>query len=696
MKSIWTVAELDPRKLFEVVPNRDPETSARFSLPVPNWLNADGTLQFQHPDIKLVKKGGKEELRFTFHNYEDGCEQAVKINEQGVIIFTAPTPAQARSLRKIISDYADDPTKLTPADVKGILSRAYGDLGLMDRFNGNRSDITSKMDRIGDEEKDPVLGAFVYKPVISTCVYLSGSGEFQGGPTITPQVFEAGGFVAFPGQSIKDVRALIKVYNPDDHTPKADVKIVSKAVFLKSRRMPDQRPIDMDSIPVQDTQLRKIYKPKPISGFPEWKPEVRDVERQWLRTIAEVFERYGFVNIETPSVEEVAVLTAKGEGADKEIYGLQHLHAAPKTGNDPQIALHYDLTVPMSRYVAQHYSELSFPFKRYQIQKVWRGERPQQGRYREFVQCDIDVVDKNNVSLEFDAEFPVILCNLVKKLDIGNVAIGVSNRKILQGFYQGLGVEDDQIIPVIHVLGNIGKTGDVGVRAILSEEMRLSEEIIDKCIGLAKIKETGSGVTARVMTLGVDTPLLREGLKELDFVMGRLDRLPKGTVVADLSIARDFDYYTGTVYEGKFVDYPDYPVIIAGGRYDNLVGNFMNRSLPGVGISFGLTSIFTKLVEEDRIPAGRKTPTQVLIAVADGATRDIALSIADGLRDRGIPTEVYHEPAKLERQLEYADKKSIPYVILPNPDRPQEHQVKDMRTGVQTRIPVIQDWAPGS
>jgi histidyl-tRNA synthetase len=694
MKNIWTIAELDAHKVFEVIPNCDPETSARFSLPIPNWLNEAGVARFEDPAIKPVDKKGKTELRFVFHNYEDGCDQAAKINGEGVIIFTSPTPAQVAALRRIISEYASDVSLLTPSDVKAILTRAYDELGLMDRFHGYRSDILSKMDMVGSIDADPAFGAFVYKPVVSSCVYLSGIGEFQEGPGMTPQIFENGCFVVFSGQSKKSVAALIKTYDLEKQTSRPSVKIVSKTMFLKSRRTPDQRPIDMEAIPAQDAPVKKYYKPKPISGFPEWTPEERDIERLWIRAIEEVFERYGFTNIETPAAEAVPVLSSKGEDVDKEIYGLQRLQAAQENVNEPRMALHYDLTVPMARYVAQHYGELTFPFKRYQIQKVWRGERPQKGRFREFTQCDIDVVDQDKVSLEFDAEFPMIIHSLVKKLHVGNVVIGVSNRKILQGFYQGLGMEDDEIVKVIRVVDKIGKIGDEGVRALLSEEIKLPEETINKCVALANIKETEASVTEKVLALGIDTPLLREGLKELDYVMERLRDLPKGSVVADLSIARGFDYYTGTVYEGKFVDYPDFPVILAGGRYDNLVGNFMNRSLPGVGISFGLTRVFSKLLAENKIRGGKSTPTKVLVVIPDEEGKGLARVIVDDLRERGVPSEVYHEPAKLAKQLEYADKKNIPFVLIPDKEDQYSPYLKDMRTGDQRKITSYQTWAP--
>ncbi|QQR70057.1 MAG: histidine--tRNA ligase [Alphaproteobacteria bacterium] len=548
------------------------------------------------------------------------------------------------------------------------------------------------MDLIGQQDVDPAYGSFVYKPDVSSCIFLAGNGEFLDGPAATPQIIENGGFVTFSGQSKENVAAFIEETITGNVSKKLKGKIVSKVQFLKSRRLANGHPISLSKIPVQEAPLKRIYTPKPISGFPEWTPEIRDIERQWLEAVAEIFERYGFVNIETPAAEEIAVLADKGEEIERDVYEMKRMNA--EDDKDPKIALHYDLTVPMARYVAQHYNELSFPFKRYQIQKVWRGSRPQKGKFREFIQCDIDVVDHCPLSMEFDADFPVILYNLVKRLDIGNIAISVNNRKILEGFYRGLGIDDPQILRAIHVVDKIQKVGEEGVRARLSEELGLSTPKISKCIALAEIRSTDACIKDRVMELGIDTPLLREGIKELDFVMNRLRCLPEGAVVADLSIARGFDYYTGTVYEGRFVDYPDHPPILVGGRYDNLVGKFMEQQLPGVGISLELTSIFTKLVKEGQIQPGRKTPTQALVAMPDMSSREIARQIADQLRERGLSVEVYHEPIDIDKQKAYAIEKGIPYLITPSAGNTREHCVRDMRSGIQKKIPSLRHWQP--
>lgn len=698
MKSEWSLSDLDPRKLFEVRYNRDPETSSRFVLPIANWLDADGNPKFNHPAIKEIDKNGKLENRFTFQNYEDGCQQCAKIDGTGVIIFTAPTPGQTAKLKEAINSYTDNPLDLAPDQVKAVLSYAYNELGLLDRYHGNQSDIRSDMDCLEEKSREGVLyGSFVYKPsIVSTALYLSGKGRFLGGPTATPQIFEDGGFVLFSKKRLKQAEAIIKNADPDEPYQKSNAKIVSKAAFLKSRRDLNDKPFNMGEIRSQDKQLKKIYKPNPISGFAEWSPEIRNVEKKWLKTIEETFELYGYTNIETPAVEELPVLIAKGEDVDKQIYTVSNIKS-DASSNEKRLGLHYDLTVPMARYVAQHFSELSFPFKRYQIQKVWRGEGAQKGRYREFYQCDIDVVDQDNLSLEFDAEFPVILSKMMKKLDIGNVTIGVNNRKILEGFYQGLGLDDDEIVQAIRIIDKIDKQDPDQIRDSLSEKLRLNNEYIGKAMVLASFRDTSSDISKKVLELGVDTPLLREGLKELDFVMERVNSLPEGTiskgsVVADLSIARGFDYYTGTVYEGKFSDYPGYPTILGGGRYDNLVGKFMNKSLPGVGISFGLTRIFSHLVQEGRIQPGEKTPTQVLVALADESARDMAREAADSLRERGIRAEVYHEPKKYDRQLSYANKKRIPYVVFPH-ENDALTEVRDMNRHEQKVTP-LKTWTP--
>ena len=293
---------------------------------------------------------------------------------------------------------------------------------------------------------------------------------------------------------------------------------------------------------------KKIYKPKPISGFPEWLPEVRYAEQQWMDIIRATFESYGFCNIETPSVEEVEVISAKGE-VDKEIYVLNRLHADEDDDKEARLALHFDQTVPLARYVAMNFNDLTFPFKRYQMQRVWRGERPQEGRFREFYQCDIDVIHVDNLPLYFDAEMPAIIHQIFNKLDIGAFEIVMNNRKILTGYLEGLGIKD--IISAIRILDKFDKIGRDGVIKTLIDEMGLSPTTANRAVALASIRTKDSSFATQVRELGVTNETLETGLDELSFV---IDQLPQDNIVVDLSIARGLDYYTGTVYETRLLD----------------------------------------------------------------------------------------------------------------------------------------------
>ncbi len=324
---------------------------------------------------------------------------------------------------------------------------------------------------------------------------------------------------------------------------------------------------------------QRVVRPTPISGFPEWLPEVRSVELRWLDHIRAGFERYGFASIETPSVEKLDALMAKGE-TSQEVYTLHRLQADADSGDgDARLGLHFDLTVPFARYVAQHFNDLTFPFKRYQMQRVWRGERPQEGRFREFTQCDIDVINVDQIPLHFDAELPRIVHEVLSGLDLPAWTISVNNRKVLQGFYEGLGIKDPTA--VIRAVDKLHKIGDDGVRELLLADGPTDTQA-DSCLELARVRGTGTGVVERVRALGVSSELLDEGLEELTFVLDDLSDLPEGSVVADLSIARGLDYYTGTVYEASFDDDPGYGSICAGGRYEDLAGQFIRRRLPGV------------------------------------------------------------------------------------------------------------------
>jgi histidyl-tRNA synthetase len=322
----------------------------------------------------------------------------------------------------------------------------------------------------------------------------------------------------------------------------------------------------------------------------------------------------------------------------------------------------------------QFYNELTFPFKRYQIQKAWRGERPQEGRYREFLQADIDVIDRGSLALSFDAEMPWLVWEALSALPFPPVTIHVNNRKVTEGFMRGLGVSDP--VPVMRILDKLDKVGPDGVRGMLSE---LPDSVVDKLLTLTSTR------LEDVRGLGVSHPLLDEGLSELSFVMGELSDLPPGAVVADMGIVRGFDYYTGTVYEGVMQGHESLGAVCSGGRYDNLAAG-AREPLPGVGISIGVSRILGRLFGQGLLPFGRKSPTVVLVAkVGTGAA-----AVLRALRARGIPSEAYHEEAKLGKQMKYADDKGIPYVWLPFDDG---HVVRDMASGDQ--LPAqAESWTP--
>ncbi len=432
---------------------------------------------------------------------------------------------------------------------------------------------------------------------------------------------------------------------------------------------------------------QKIYKPRPVTGFPEWLPEVRRIEQQWFDHIRKVFESYGFCSIETPSVEELGVLRAKGE-VDKEIYVIERLHKDEEDKSESRLALHFDQTVPLARYVAQHFNELDFPFKRYQMQRVWRGERPQAGRFREFYQCDIDVIGIDNVPIHFDAELAAIMVEILRGLHIGPFQMQISNRKILMGLCAGLGITDTT--PVTRAIDKIEKVGleqtkmQLGLDLAMMEQIVDYRPIVDKLIEFASIKAEDSSFVEKVLALGVEHPVLAEGIAELATVMDRLTHIDRGFVTADLSIVRGLDYYTGTVYETKLLDNPSFGSICSGGRYDDLAGSYINKHLPGVGISIGFSRLFEYMRLSGKLgDTTRKVPTDVLVCVPSDEMQDVAAATARTLRGRGMNVELYHSATKIKKQMEYAVKRGIPYVWFPPFDAGGAHEVKNMLNGAQ-------------
>jgi histidyl-tRNA synthetase len=424
----------------------------------------------------------------------------------------------------------------------------------------------------------------------------------------------------------------------------------------------------------------------PISGFPEWLPEQRLIEQQVLDTVRRQFEIFGFAPIETRAIEPLEVLLSKGD--DKELYVLRRLHEEGE--GEAEFGLHFDITIPFARYVQQHRGQLHFPFKRYQIQKVWRGERPQEGRYREFYQADIDVIGEGELPLAYDAEFPRLIHEIVRKLPIPPLTIGINNRKLLEGFYRGLGVAD--ITGTLRIMDKLSKIGAERVLEQLTGELGLEPEQARACIALGQVRTADSSFVRVVRALGVDHALLEEGLEELAFVMEACADLPRGRVVADLSIARGLDYYTGTVYECYLVGHELVGSVCGGGRYDNLASDAKVK-LPGVGISLGVTRILGYLFGRGLLSADRSTPVAVLIALPDETSRLAAMDVARRLRERGIPADVHHAPQKYGKQIRAAERRGIPYVWFFDPEGEHAHEVRDIRSGEQ--LPADPDaWDP--
>ncbi len=421
-----------------------------------------------------------------------------------------------------------------------------------------------------------------------------------------------------------------------------------------------------------------------LTGFPEWLPEQKLVEQRVLDQVRAKFELFGFAPLETRAVEPLDVLLKKG-ATDKEIYVLKRLHA--EEGEEAEFGLHFDLTVPFARYVSQYRGQLPFPFKRYQIQKVWRGERPAQGRYREFYQADIDVIGEGELPLHFDAEMALVLSELMASLPIPAIQLRINNRKVLEGFYRALGL--DKMGDILRSVDKLDKIGEEGVKKALLGENGLSEAQAEKCLALARIRGRGTEVVAAVRALGESHPLLDTGLEELGFVMKALDGLPEGAAIADLHIARGLDYYTGTVYEGVLVEHPQLGAVCSGGRYDNLASDDKHK-LPGVGVSVGVSRILGFMFGKGALKASRPCPTCVLVALNSEEERGRSYEAASALRARGVATEVFYAPLKFGKQIRYAEKKGIPYVMFLGENGAE---VRDIRVATQTAVDVG-SWMP--
>jgi len=446
-----------------------------------------------------------------------------------------------------------------------------------------------------------------------------------------------------------------------------------------------------------------MAKPTPLSGFPEWLPDGRIVEQHVLDTLRHTFELHGFAGIETRAVEPLDQLLRKGE-TSKEVYVLSRLQeedGAARAGSEKQLGLHFDLTVPFARYVLENAGRLPFPLRRYQIQKVWRGERPQEGRFREFIQADIDVVGAGELPYHFEVEAPLVMAEALGALaEIGlpPVRILVNNRRVAEGFYRGVGLDD--VEGVLRQIDKLDKIGPDKVSGLLVTECGATEDQAKACLALASISGSDVEVIAEVRALaesyGAVTELLETGLAELGALIAAASERAPGVVVADLKIARGLDYYTGSVYETVLVGHEQLGSVCSGGRYDTLASDGKN-TYPGVGLSIGVSRLVSRLLSAELVQATRSVPSAVLVAVASEEERATSDAVAAALRARDIPVEVAPSAAKFGKQIKYADRRGIPFVWFPgsvgDDGGSGADQVKDIRSGDQVDADAA-TWEP--
>jgi len=435
----------------------------------------------------------------------------------------------------------------------------------------------------------------------------------------------------------------------------------------------------------------KKVRPALLKGFDqEFLPSEQLQFNALVGLIQRNFERFGFLPIETPSAERIEVLTSKG-GAEKEIYALSRLAAGEDDEAAAKGALRFDLTVPLARYVAMRERELAFPFRRYQIQRVWRGENPQvkRGRFREFYQCDIDIIGRETLSYLAEAEIPSVIYSVFREMAIGEFRIRINNRKVLKGILRHFDVSDDRSAEVLRALDKIDKEDERTVLAQL-EAQGLAAKAAREIYALIGAKRE----TNETLSLLGNIPSAAEGLSELRQMAEaiRVFGVPDSAFAIDLSVVRGLDYYTGTIYETTLVDHPDIGSICSGGRYDDLASYFTNTKLPGVGISIGLSRLFARLKDANLLRAPARTPAEVLVTTLDPDSLGRYLQIAATLRAHDINTEVYLERAKIGKQFEYANKKGFRVAITAGADEFSRGtvKVKDLSAQAESDVPLDQ------
>ena len=419
----------------------------------------------------------------------------------------------------------------------------------------------------------------------------------------------------------------------------------------------------------------KLVEPRTLSGFMELEPSSQLLFEKYKNIIESTYQKYSFTPLDTPVIEYANVLLAKAGGeTEKQIYRLK------KGDND--LALRFDLTVPLAKYVAKNYNELVFPFKRYQIGKVYRGERAQRGRFREFYQCDIDVIGDETLPLIYDAQIPVIIGEILSKMEIGKYVIRLNNRKILNGFFSNLNLTDFQT-EILRIIDKIDKIGAVEVENEIKELTKYSKEI------MSFISITGSNdeILRQLEELKIEDEIFVEGLNELKEVVNYLKLMKFNDYKIDLTIARGLDYYTGTVYETTLINNPEIGSVASGGRYENLAGYYTNKKLPGVGISIGLTRLFYNLLDAGVIKDYKKPIVDYLIIPMDGVD-EFTFNIYNQYLNENKKVEICMLDKNFKQKMKYANRLNVPYVIIvgENEKNNNEYVLKNMYDGSQKII----------
>ena len=422
-----------------------------------------------------------------------------------------------------------------------------------------------------------------------------------------------------------------------------------------------------------------IIKPRTLSGFMELLPDKQLRFDRMAGVIRDAYASYGFTPLDTPAIEDAQILLAKGGGeTEKQIYRFQK--------GDSDLALRFDLTVPLAKYVALHYSELAFPFRRFQISKVYRGERAQRGRFREFYQADIDIIGDGKLDILNEAEIPAIIYKVFRGFGLTRFQIHVNNRKILNGFYTMLGLTE-KAGDIMRTVDKLDKIGPQKVRAMLLEDCGLLDAQAEEILAFIAIRGTNAQVIAALENYAGRNETFDTGLEELKVVTANLSAfgMPEENFTVDLTIARGLDYYTGTVYETLLLDHPELGSVCSGGRYDNLAGYYIDKPLPGVGISIGLTRLFYVLDEQGLLnPAIPAAPAEALVLPM---TEDMgpAIALAEQLRSAGLRVQLYGEKKKFKQKMAYANKLAVPFAVLLGEDEIAQGKcsVKDMASGEQ-------------